>query len=251
VWSLLFKQSRAIFLVGHRLRVEWVLLGTLAWLLYMADSATSLMCLTTSLLLLVISRMPVVQRGPRRILGLGFFVVLTIVVLEWTTDMSATILHLLGRDSNLTTRMPTWIDLLAMMDTAEKRLLGYGFEIFWETRQGAYIFDKWNVFNAHNGYLDTYLSLGYVGLGVLVACILWTIPKVSRHLAVDRPGAMLRLTLVVVVALYNWTESTFKSVDNMWLLLFLAGIDPPGVGQKARPTVVPSFQRKRSRLSAA
>jgi hypothetical protein len=250
IWNLVFNQNRPITLVGRRLRVEWILLAMVGWLLYMADSATSLACLLVALFVIGVSHVPVVRRGPHRILGLGAVLLFMAIGLEWLVDLSGSILTALGRDSDLTTRVPMWDDLLGTMNTFNLRFFGVGFEIFWETRQGAFIFDKWNVFNAHNGYLDTYLSLGYVGVFVLLAGIVSTVPKIARHLSGDRAGAILRLTLLVVAMLYNWTESAFKSVDNMWLLFFLISIEPPVLRSKSAPSVNLA-QAKRRGLSAA
>lgn len=251
VWNIEFNQSRRITLVGTHLRVEWVLMAMVGWLMYMADSATSLMCLVVALLVLFVSQVPVVRRGPRRILGLGAALLIVVVVLELTTDLSGSVIAALGRNSNLTTRVPMWYELLGTMDTFQKRLLGYGFEAFWLTDEGFGAFQKWIVFNAHNGYLDTYLSFGYVGLSVLLAGIVSTIPMIARNLGGDRPTAILKLSLVLVVVLYNWTESTFKSVDNMWLLLFLTSINPPVISPQNQTLAARAIEYKTRRLSVA
>jgi O-antigen ligase len=85
--------------------------------------------------------------------------------------------------------------------------------------------DVWNISNAHNGYLDTYLSSGYIGLALIVLSLVSGIVKVARHPPQDPGGAALRLSAIVTVILYNWTESAFRTVSTVWVLFLVAGLN--------------------------
>ena len=40
--------------------------------------------------------------------------------------------------------------------------------------------------------------------------------------------ALLRLSFLVAAALYNYTEASFYGLNNMWVLMLAASIDPAG-----------------------
>ena len=93
-------------------------------------------------------------------------------------------------------------------------------EIIWE-KLGA------GIIQAHNGYLEQYLNLGYIGVAFIGVIMLSGLLKVRRHLNVDYPSAMLRLCFIVTAVLYNYTEASFYGINNMWLLLLLGIIEVP------------------------
>ena len=74
---------------------------------------------------------------------------------------------------------------------------------------------------AHNGFLEVYLNLGFIGFTLLLGSMASGVVKVLRNLKTDYPGAMLRLCFIVTAAPYNWIEATFYGVSNMWVVLLL------------------------------
>jgi O-antigen ligase len=198
----------------------------IAWLFYMANSATSLVCLIIAICLFLVGRRPVVARKPLRILTIGIAFIALYSALELLFDMSGTIIEMFGRRPDLTTRVPMWDDLLSMV---KNPLVGFGYESFWLGARQKIIMDKWGIaISAHNGYLEMYLNLGLIGLFMLVGWFLSGLRKVARHLVIDYAAAMLRLCFIVVLAFYSWTEATFYGVSIMWVIFMLATIDVPG-----------------------
>jgi O-antigen ligase len=173
--------------------------------------------------LFLVGRMPAMALKPRRILVIGIVCIVLFGALELFFDMTATVINLLGRDETLTTRTLKWKELLAMV---RDPVLGFGWEGFWLGERQQIIYEKIGLMgNAHNGYLEMYLNLGFVGLFILVGWILSGLIKVARHLVIDYPAAVLRLCFIVVFALYNWTEAAFHGVSNMGMLLLLGSMD--------------------------
>jgi exopolysaccharide production protein ExoQ len=203
------------------------LFAMIVWLFYLSDSATSLICVAIASGLFIMSRLPVIAQQPNRMIVTGLFAVVIVGVLEIFMGLSDFLISMLGRDPTLTTRVPMWHGLLKM---AGDPFLGVGYESFW---LGDRLRNLWGIYgtlnNAHNGYLDTYLNLGVIGLALLAGCIFSGLLKISRYLDVDYESAMLRLCLIVTVAVYNWTESTFYGINNMWMLLLLGCMDPPSL----------------------
>ena len=221
-WNLLVCRSTA-YTSGKRLHysVYFIVLPMIAWLLYMANSATSLACLIVALCIFVVGRQPAMVSKPRMILYLGIACFVLFGIMEIAFDIKDTVISMLGRRTDLTTRVPMWEDLLTMV---KNPLVGFGYESFWLGDRQQIVFERWGLFgNAHNGYLQMYLDLGYIGLFFLAAWILSGLRNVARELIIDYPVAVLRFCFIVVVCLYNYTEATFNGVSNIWII-FLLGI---------------------------
>jgi exopolysaccharide production protein ExoQ len=221
VWMFLYHPTRKVKVFG-RIPVEWLLGAMIVYLMSIADSATALVCLVVGISVLLLGRQPLITT-PMRLVVVAFVGVMTVGILEVGLDISATVIEALGRRSDLTDRVPMWEEMLAT--AASDPLLGAGYEAYWQTDEARAITKKWLAVNAHNGYLDTYLSSGLIGLCLLVGGILAALPKVARHSKADMSGAVLRMSLLLIVVLYNWTESAYRSVANLWVLFFLAGVD--------------------------
>lgn len=86
------------------------------------------------------------------------------------TLMPDLVFSLLGRDATLTGRTDIWTALIDAI--REQPWFGYGYGAFWGLESmPAYrvrMATEWLVPTAHNGWLETALSVGLVGLGLLV-----------------------------------------------------------------------------------
>jgi O-antigen ligase len=265
-WSLLLQRRQALILVGDQqwlgclfqwreyidrwnklgIRTQlyhiasFILIGMIAWLLYMANSATSLICLVVAAGLFFMSSVPALARQPRQMLLLGVLVVPCLGLLEVALGVSEFVLGMVGRDPTLTTRVPMWHGLLAM---AVDPILGAGYESFWLGERFSTVLSIYGGINqAHNGYLETYLNLGLIGLALLLGGIAAGLFKVSRYLEIEYSQAILRLCLIVVVVLYNWTEASICGVSDTWVLLLFAIMDPP---RQPKPESDPEMQSRR------
>jgi exopolysaccharide production protein ExoQ len=219
-------------------------LGLNLWLLKLSSSATSLMC-------------SVVGMGTIWVLGLrfvnkrlvGLYVVagiLVLVVAEPVFGIYGGVLNLLGRDATLTDRTAVWHDALQLQPNP---LLGAGFDSFWLGSRLDKIWEKWwwHPNQAHNGYVETYLSLGYLGLALLAGMIIGTFRKITRGLLTDFEFARLRLGFLFVVVLHNLTEAAFKGVDPVLTLFYLIAIDYPKVRASRSTQFSGSAQRQSQR----
>jgi O-antigen ligase len=226
-WKLLLNRREGIEL-GRRLHfsIYLIILPMLAWLFHMANSATSLACMIVAVGLFVVARQPVVAREPSRVLVFCIACIVLFGIMEYFFDVLNTIITMLGRRQDLTTRVPMWNDLLGMV---KNPIVGFGYESFWLGDRWQYMYEKWKITSqAHNGYLEMYLNMGLIGLFFLLCWILSGLRKVNRHLAIDYKAAMLRLCFIVIVVLYNWTEATFYGNTTMWLLFLVGVMDMQG-----------------------
>ncbi len=227
---------------------DFILLGMLAWLFHMSQSSTSMACAVIAASLFAAAR--VLSREPGRILTWGAGVVLLYLVLDATFGLKAFVLHILGRDPTLTGRTEMWAILKEMVVNP---LVGAGFMSFWSGRRMEFIWHSLGagINQAHNGYLEQYLNLGYIGVAFILAIMLSGLLKVRRQLEVDYSSAVLMLCLILVAALYNYTEASFYGMNDMWLLTILAVMEVPrrqraeGVYvSKRRAISLAQFQRK-------
>ena len=111
----------------------------------------------------------------------------------------------LGRDETLTGRTKTWAELVPVVKS--EPLLGFGFGSFWTTSRREF----YEMSNAHNGYLDTLLDLGAVGLILYVVWFLICTRRFQRALAVDFGWASLGICFLVMELAYNISESALPS----------------------------------------
>ena len=225
-WLLLIGQKMK-YAVSRKLHysIYLIIVPILGWLLLKANSSTSIACLIAALGIFAMSRLGIFRENPRRILYFSISAIFCFFILEYFFEVKNYIIALLGRSSDLTTRVPMWADLRSMV---KNPFLGFGFESFWLGERRRIVSEAWGISSqAHNGYLDMYLHLGIVGLFFIVAWIMSGLRKVHRSLKGNYPAGVLRFSLIVVVALYNYTEATFYGVSNMWIIFLIGVISIP------------------------
>jgi hypothetical protein len=218
-------------------RYDLVLGVMLGWLLYMSNSKTSQTCLVVALGIFAISSVRVVSRHPTRLVA----VVLLAAGAYWGADslfqLQDHVLQLLGRNPTLTNRTDVWAVLRGFETNA---LVGAGFMSFWSGERMAAIWRAigGSINQAHNGYLEQYLNLGYIGVGFIAAIAITALLRVRAQLSSDHSFAVLRLCLLVAALLYNYTEASFYGISNMWVLFLAAAIGPAGAQRTAPQAVV-------------
>jgi len=200
-----------------------ILLWMTIWLLDVSNSATSLMTMTFGIFIMILLGWPFVSKR----FGM-FTIVVTLAALglESTFDIYAKTLEWLGRDATLTDRTAVWADALALQD---RPLLGMGFESFWMGSRLDVLWAKWwwQPNQAHNGYIETYLNFGYVGVALLGAVLLSTFRKSTDMLLSDPLFARLRLAFWFAIVFFNYTEAAFKGVHFIWTIFYLIAMDYP------------------------
>jgi exopolysaccharide production protein ExoQ len=206
-----------LLLTGGLLLMIW-------WLFSMAHSSTSLGSLLIGVITLLFVGMRSVNKN-----FVGTYIVVAIVLFaaaETTFGISEYFLQALNRDPTLTGRTELWRHVL---DFHTNPIFGVGFESFWlgdRLKKMGEIY--WWIGNqAHNGYLETYLNLGLLGLFVLIAWIIASFRKIRLELLENFEFGRFRLGFLVAVVLYNWTEASFKTLHPVWFAFFIIAMDYP------------------------
>ncbi|MGR9107677.1 MAG: O-antigen ligase family protein [Gammaproteobacteria bacterium] len=196
----------------------------IGWLLFMARSSTSLVTFIVGGLTIGLIALPMVSK---RFIGSYLIMVLAVAgFAEWSFDIREKIIELLGEDPTLTDRTIVWADCLALVDNP---VFGAGFESFWLGPRLDILWAKWwwQPNQAHNGYIETYLNLGGIGVFLLAGMIYSTFRKSSRQLLTDFDFGRLRLGYLFAIILYNYTEATFKAVHLVWTIFHIIALDYP------------------------
>ena len=127
----------------------------------------------------------------------------------------------LGRDSSLTGRTAVWHAALRL---AGSPLVGTGFESFWLGARYDHMADLTHMYlnQAHNGYLEVYLNLGWIGIGFLAVLLISGYMRIVKAVYWMTPVANLRLAFFIFAISENFTEATFKIINPPWIVLLLA-----------------------------
>jgi exopolysaccharide production protein ExoQ len=133
-----------------------------------------------------------------------------------------------GKDVTFAGRTPIWD--LVKANIALHPLMGTGYGAFWVgpfDTSPSYEFYKRLYFypgEAHNGYLDIVLDLGYVGLVLLGAFIVRYFVLSIRLMKTDRSQGLLYLALIFYFLLVNLTESSWLTTgpNPNWIMVALA-----------------------------
>jgi len=148
------------------------------------------------------------------------------------SDISEVIFH----DTTFTGRTKIWVFAGYYINQAP--FVGYGFGSFWGVGDATRALGEGfiaGLLQAHNGYVDVVLEMGYVGLllvTVLTIGLFLSILRLARH---DGLTGLLLLTCLLFVLLNNAMESSlFRSYVPLWMVFLLCcGITwrEPAVGQ--------------------
>ena len=191
-------------------------------LLSMAHSATSGICFALGAVLILATSLERFRKHPRAI----HVLVLAILAIGGSAVLFGNegLAHALGRQTNLTGRTEIWQTVIPMVPNS---IVGAGFDSFW---LGPRLERIWNLYpglylnEAHNGYIETYLDLGLVGV-VLITLLLLSgyrnAVKSFRHEQVFGINSLL-LAYVLTAAFYSITEAGFREMFVVWVFLLLA-----------------------------
>jgi exopolysaccharide production protein ExoQ len=137
--------------------------------------------------------------------------------------------YMLYGDSSLSGRSIIWE--FASKEIELKPLLGWGYQSFWLAGPDApSVVDAPGFVkvmpNAHNGYYDTMLEMGYVGYALLLIFIITTLHGIGRVAERAPARAWLLLSLALYVIIHNGLESTWmRAFDLMWVVFVMVATE--------------------------
>lgn len=227
-------------------------------LLEMANSQTSTGCFVLGSTVIILTGIRAIRRRSARIHALCLSILLVggLAFLLAGTD----IVHFMGRQSTLSGRTDIWA---ALIPTAVDPAVGAGFESFWLTPNAARFaqtltHEGWygasSLNEAHNGYIEVYLELGWVGVALIALILITGYKRAVAAYRLNSSVGGLMLAYLIAAAVYSITEAGFRMMDFIWIFLLLAIVSSSAVASGiigSEAPKAPSSRRRNRQRSAA
>jgi exopolysaccharide production protein ExoQ len=209
---------------SREIRLIMIFALMIGWLIWHAHSATSFLSLAIGAVVMLL----VGQQWVNNKL-IGSYIILAVIALvvgDLTFGIFERMVALTGHSTTLLGRGALWRELLAL-DT--NPIFGVGFESFWlgDRLQRLWEAHWWKPTEAHNGYLETYLNLGLIGLFLLIALLIATFRKVRTELLVNLEWGRMRFAVLIAIIFNNWTEAKFRGLSIVWFAFYIIAIEYP------------------------
>ncbi|MGO8817317.1 MAG: O-antigen ligase family protein [Terriglobia bacterium] len=198
--------------------VNFAFMAMTLWLLYIAESATSTVCLALGCLVVAAAHTRTFQRSPRFLMAMVPTSFVLYLILAFGLGLNGVFAGAVGRNPTLTDRTQIWAILLSIHTNP---VLGTGYESFWLGSRLAEVWRTFRINEAHNGYLQVYLNLGLIGLCLLLAFLMASYRNVGRRLRPFTSLGSFSLAFWTILLFYNMTEAAFPG-GLLWLA-FLPG----------------------------
>jgi exopolysaccharide production protein ExoQ len=225
--------SAATTLLSKAFRFAY--LGLSMFVVFMTQSRTGWVILAC--LLFYVAALNTVRRVDKNdrgtLLILGAIAVLSLIFAVVVN--SNEIFYFLGKDPTLTGRTEIWKAVFPSL--MKHPFLGYGYRAFWRGYQG----ESANVelglgfaaAHAHNGFLDIWLTLGALGLGLTLHSLFRAIRDAAVCLRAGNESHILwYVSIVLLVVIVNLDEAEVARPNDLaWILYILACV---GLSEGAR-----------------
>jgi exopolysaccharide production protein ExoQ len=207
---------------------DYIFLALILWLLFLSQSMTSMLVLIIGMGLLFFFH--VLGERATRVVDYVMLLIVFFAALDvfFESEISGTLFEMLGRDRTLTGRTQIWELVIGLVPNP---LIGSGYESFW---LGERLTKIWAVFwhrpnQAHNGYLEIYLNLGWIGLALFAGVVFTAYVHSKRAMAAQLDFGCFRIVLWLTALFLNMTEAVFKAGSAIWILFLIVAMDPAGV----------------------
>jgi len=207
-------------LVGHG-----IVIGMAVYLLIQSRSATALASFVLAAIPMILTfryraaRKPVIVHAMVwGALGTAACVLFLGVGSGMLTDM--------GRNSTLTGRTAVW---QAALSLAESPMVGTGFESFWLGARYNRMAELTGMYlnQAHNGFLETYINLGWIGVILLSLILLTGYNRLVKSIDRMASAASLGLAFFMVTISVNFTEASFGMAGPIWMCFLMTTMALP------------------------
>lgn len=226
-----------------------VLLLMSLWLMSKANSSTALVCWAMGVGLIWILRFPFALRQVRHLGTYAMAVASGLFLLYAVPGVLEMMVGMLGEDMTFTGRTDLWRDLLGQ---SINPLMGTGYQSFWLGERAEVMWEKYYFHpnQAHNGYIETYLNGGFLGVAALAGLLISCGAALKRELIRRVDFARIRFAALVVAIFYNWTEAMFNRMSLIWIVLLLAAVRYPAGKRKTAAAASPRPLAARGALPA-
>ena len=201
--------------------VNAMMMCMVIWLLHICDSATSRVCLVIASLVILAAQSKTIRRSPHKLTAAIPVLFLVYAFLFFGLGMSQNFANAVGRTS-LSGRDDIWRIVLTHQANP---LVGAGYESFW---MGPRLKQIWaeaqeTIGEAHNGYLEAYLNLGFVGVTLLLSFVVVAYRTICKCFRPFSSSASFAMALWTAFLFHNCTEADFRN-GLMWIAFVLTAL---------------------------
>ncbi|EWY35746.1 hypothetical protein N825_35840 [Skermanella stibiiresistens SB22] len=207
---------------GKKRWFPWAGLALCAFLLAMSQSRTAWI---TAIALLLTIQLLRFLRGARLPMSLrvGSLLILGFGMIMAVTQFLVVGLEAVGRDLTFTGRTTIWT--YAIVAGMDHSMLGAGYRAFWTPEGASYVYARiWGeIGNGHNGYLDVWLELGFVGVGLFLLVFGTGFKRAyARLIGSDDMAGLFYMLLMIYALIYSMTEKFLLEQSELtWVLMMV------------------------------
>jgi exopolysaccharide production protein ExoQ len=208
------------------LLVNVVFLAMTMWLMRLAASTTSDVCLVLGCAVVAAAHTKIFRRRPRLLKALAPVAFGLYLIMFFGLGMQGQLASAVGKDPTLTDRTKIWAFVLSMHTNP---LIGTGYQTFW---LGPRLVWFWTMAHlgglneAHNGYLELYLELGLIGDALLIVFLISSYRQICRRLSSHFALTVFGMAAWIMIVFYNMSEAAFEG-GLLFIMLLLGTIVVP------------------------
>ncbi|MDZ8085482.1 MAG: O-antigen ligase [Nostoc sp. DedQUE12b] len=207
-------------LSGHRYRwLMWALCGISVCLIILSRSTTSLTILLTMVLLLPFYRSLKRTNYKLQVIMITSTLMLMIVFSILLLNNIETVVGTSGKDLTFNGRSDLWE--LVISKILERPWLGYGFSGFWTSNAASKLRATYDwASNAHNGFLEIFLELGFLGFLTFAAgFVRFFFMALTRIISVaKKPEDYWPMQILIIIIIVNFSEARLLTPSWNWLM---------------------------------
>jgi exopolysaccharide production protein ExoQ len=209
------------------------------WLMRLAASTTSNVCLVLGCAVVAVTHIRIFRRRPTLLKALAPAGFALYLLLFFVLGMQGQLAGAVGKDPTLTDRTAIWAFVLSMHTNP---LIGTGYQTFWLGPRLQWFWTMAHLGHlneAHNGYLETYLELGLIGDGLLILFLISSYRHACQKLRSNAMLAIFGMAAWMIFVFYNMSEAATDG-GLLFMLLLLGTLRIPfSVSRRVRSLGTP------------
>jgi exopolysaccharide production protein ExoQ len=192
-------------------------------LLVIAQSVTSQICFILGVTLLLLHKRFAAFKNAKQVLIKAVIGVVCLAAIDGMFDVKSSVLSVFGRDATLTGRTTIWNGIEAV---GFNKIIGAGYRTFWDSDAVSLIWEIYmpgmdRLMSAHNGYLETYINGGAVGVALLAIWLLHSCTTALTKVITGDPIGKFAIAFLAISFVSNNSESSFLTNGPLWFVLVL------------------------------
>lgn len=197
----------------------WIICGISISLIILSRSTTSLTIILTMLLFLPLYKSLKKTNFKLQFIMINVALMLLIIISILLLNNFETLVGTSGKDLTFNGRSNLWELLISKF--WEKPWLGYGYYGFWNSADASNVRATYEwASNAHNGFLQLLLELGFCGFLIFAAGLVnFFVMALTRIVSVaEKPEDYWPMQMLIIILIVNFSEARLLTPSWNWLM---------------------------------